>query len=169
MVEKEPVEYGETMFDGTSSRVLNNRAASLHTTTLSSSTDHVDTLHTFEEEEINTNELTKVQTGMRLKRVRFSCPDISLDSQREKDFDVSVDCAICLNAYSIGDRVTSSSGLSNCTHAFHQDCIVEWLMTIGKKAQRDAQEATGNGSIPLINLCNIPMICPICRQDFIPN
>lgn len=187
MVEKEPFEYRKTSFDGTSSRDLDDRPTSLHTTTISS-TDHMDTLHTLQEEESNTNESIKLQTSRQLKRFKFPCPGIFWDSQGEKDSgnkdsisikselqevemgcDVSADCAICLNAYSIGDKVTSSSGLSNCTHVFHQDCIVEWLMTLGKKAHRDAQWASRNNTISQINLCNFPMVCPICRQDFIPN
>ncbi len=72
-------------------------------------------------------------------------------------------CAICLCAYEVGDRVTYSDGLatlpseqdiesgtvsspstSQCPHAFHTDCIVQWL-------------AKKNDARPE---------CPCCRRPF---
>lgn len=52
-------------------------------------------------------------------------------------------CAICLCDYTKGDTVVLSSNKS-CPHAFHQECIVEWLVKM--------QEGTP---------------CPCCRQTFI--
>lgn len=51
-------------------------------------------------------------------------------------------CAICLGDYSVGDTVIWSSNPS-CQHAFHDDCILEWLLKM--------QPATP---------------CPCCRQEF---
>lgn len=51
-------------------------------------------------------------------------------------------CAICLSSYEIGDKVVWSSN-EKCNHAFHVDCIVEWLIKM--------QEGTP---------------CPCCRQEF---
>lgn len=66
-------------------------------------------------------------------------------------------CAICLCAYEIGDRVTYSQGIttslseqediekgSQCPHAFHTDCILQWL-------------AKKNDARPE---------CPCCRRSF---
>lgn len=52
-------------------------------------------------------------------------------------------CAVCLGAYEIGDTVVWSCN-SECSHAFHLDCIMEWLVKIH------------DGSTP----------CPCCRQEF---
>lgn len=183
--EKESFEYPRASFHGAPGRVLDNKTTSLYTTTLSSS-DNLDTLHTLGEEEINTNTVSEIQTGKSPRRLKLQRLRKSLDSQSDKDshkarpkctesgfqevgmrYDVSVDCAICLNSYSVGDKVTCSSALSPCLHIFHQDCIVEWLMTLGKKAHRDIQGT--NDTILQQNVYNFPMICPICRQDFIPN
>ena len=51
-------------------------------------------------------------------------------------------CAICLSSYEIGDKVVWSSN-ETCHHAFHEDCILEWLIKM--------QEGTP---------------CPCCRQEF---
>lgn len=76
------------------------------------------------------------------------------------------ECSICLTAFSVGDKVSWSS--LHCDHAFHQECIVEWLMTLGKKNNSIA-ESTSTNTIMQRHLCNYNMVCPICRKDFIPN
>lgn len=35
-------------------------------------------------------------------------------------------CQICLEPFRMGEEITWSN-VSNCSHAFHHDCIVEWL------------------------------------------
>ena len=54
-------------------------------------------------------------------------------------------CAICLNHYRAGETVVWSVNPS-CRHAFHSDCMLDWLVKIpvGK-----------------------PGLCPCCRQEFI--
>lgn len=52
-------------------------------------------------------------------------------------------CAICLCDYTKGDNVVISSNVS-CPHAFHQECIIEWLVKM--------QEGTP---------------CPCCRRTFV--
>lgn len=49
-------------------------------------------------------------------------------------------CAICLVEYQDGDEISWSHN-SSCGHAFHHDCIIEWLLT------RDE--------------------CPCCRRDYL--
>jgi hypothetical protein len=52
-------------------------------------------------------------------------------------------CTICLCNYEIGSDIVWSSN-SACEHAFHQDCIEQWLMK-----QREGP------------------LCPCCRRDFV--
>jgi Ring finger domain len=56
---------------------------------------------------------------------------------------VSSDCAICLDEYQVNDIVVWSCN-KDCQHAFHQECILEWLNKIP------------DGGTP----------CPCCRQEF---
>ena len=77
-------------------------------------------------------------------------------------------CAICLSEYEAGEVVTWAAN-PRCQHAFHQDCIVDylalqlrkleygdipWLETIGESEQQQQQKGAP-----------IPS-CPCCRQDF---
>ena len=76
----------------------------------------------------------------------------------------NLQCAICLETYALGEKVTWSA--LDCNHVFHQACILKWLMTIGNKAQqRDAQNI--DSTIMQHHLYNFDMICPVCRKDFI--
>jgi hypothetical protein len=54
-------------------------------------------------------------------------------------------CAICLEAYKTDETVVWSSNI-DCSHAFHQDCIFDYLII--KLKVKD--------TLP----------CPCCRQDF---
>lgn len=60
-----------------------------------------------------------------------------------KDCAVEALCIICFKDYEVGEQVVWSSGES-CRHVYHHDCMLKWLST-GKR------------------------ICPVCRQDFVPD
>mmetsp|Transcript_9673 Transcript_9673/g.12187 ORF Transcript_9673/g.12187 Transcript_9673/m.12187 type:complete len:329 (-) Transcript_9673:1163-2149(-) len=78
---------------------------------------------------------------------------------------LSTECSICLGAFSVGDKVSWSA--LDCEHIFHQECIVEWLLTLGKK-NNSVAESSYNNTIMQSRLCNYSMVCPVCRKDFIP-
>ncbi len=59
-------------------------------------------------------------------------------------------CAVCLSRYEVGDEVVWSPN-SACQHAFHKECILEWLVKMYKQRRLQAAE------------CNP---CPCCRQEF---
>lgn len=66
---------------------------------------------------------------------------------RRDDVSVSIPilCAICLERYTEGASVVLS-GSASCTHGFHQECILEYLVHHGDEAAP----------------------CPCCRQIFLP-
>mmetsp|Transcript_33356 Transcript_33356/g.60111 ORF Transcript_33356/g.60111 Transcript_33356/m.60111 type:complete len:315 (-) Transcript_33356:125-1069(-) len=75
----------------------------------------------------------------------------------------SIFCAICLMEYETSERVSWSSNPA-CTHVFHEDCVVQWLVALGKtksKMQRYSEAPTE------AQLLNYQLECPCCRQEFI--
>lgn len=58
-------------------------------------------------------------------------------------YEIPNQCAICLCDYKKGDTIVTSCD-RKCPHAFHQDCIIEWLVKM--------QEGTP---------------CPCCRRTFV--
>jgi len=76
---------------------------------------------------------------------------------------VPIFCAVCLQEFEDGERVAWSAN-SDCSHVFHEDCIVRWLVSLGRtkaKTQRFSDEPTES------QLLGYDMECPCCRQDFV--
>jgi hypothetical protein len=66
-------------------------------------------------------------------------------------------CAICLVQYQSGDHISWSSN-EECSHAFHRDCILIWLL---KKNVSDGF-IVGSG-----NHNERQYLCPCCRREFV--
>lgn len=76
---------------------------------------------------------------------------------------VPIFCAVCLMEYEVTERVCWSSN-TECTHVFHEDCIVQWLVSSGRtKSKR--QWFPDNPSEKRL-MC-YELECPCCRQEFI--
>lgn len=93
---------------------------------------------------------------------------LPLDGTHEKR-DVSDGCAICLCDFHSQDQVTWSAN-KVCPHVFHSECVLKWMMALGRKAQNrrrqypEHQLSTGD---PLKDAISFPMHCPCCRQQFV--
>lgn len=76
---------------------------------------------------------------------------------------VPIFCAVCLMEYEVSDRVCWSSN-KECTHVFHEDCIVQWLVSSGrtKSKRRWFPENPSEKRLMCYEL-----ECPCCRQEFI--
>ncbi|KAL3795141.1 hypothetical protein HJC23_007369 [Cyclotella cryptica] len=88
--------------------------------------------------------------------------DVAPNSTPEKRA-VPIFCAVCLTEYEVSERVCWSSN-TECTHVFHEDCIVQWLVSSGRtKSKR--QWFPDNPSERRL-MC-YELECPCCRQEFI--
>lgn len=72
-------------------------------------------------------------------------------------------CAICLSEFEASERISWSSN-RDCTHVFHEDCIVQWLVSLGRTKSKN-QRFSHEPSEAL--LLNYQLECPCCRQEFI--
>ncbi len=82
--------------------------------------------------------------------------------QTDEKRSVPIFCAVCLSEFAEGDRVCWSSN-ADCSHVFHENCILQWLTSSGKKRSM-SQFFTRNPSDDEL-LKN--EFCPCCRQEFI--
>ena len=64
---------------------------------------------------------------------------------------VPIYCAVCLTKYEVSNRVCWSSN-SECSHVFHEDCMLHWLVVLGRSQGK---------------LLEFHKSCPCCRKDFI--
>jgi len=91
-----------------------------------------------------------------------SDPNHHQQQQKVDKRSVPIFCAICLSEYETCDRVCWSSN-TDCSHVFHEDCILQWLISSGKK--RSMNEFFSRHPTDEKLLKN--EFCPCCRQDFI--
>lgn len=81
-------------------------------------------------------------------------------------------CAICISSFEQGDRVTWSSN-KECTHVFHESCIIDWLNSSGRRHLRRRRRQNQHEGVlnyandPLRKITRFPMPCPCCRQAFV--
>lgn len=100
--------------------------------------------------------------------VRVPQAGFSLASNKPKRF-VPNGCAICISEFEIADRVTWSSN-SQCAHIYHEDCLLNWMLAVGRKTSRRRrrnQEETPPELEAVQVATDFPMLCPCCRQPYI--
>lgn len=102
-----------------------------------------------EEEEGAFKALTLRSTSEKIVKCEDTLSEDVSQDDRKKDSEimreVPILCIICLCMYEVGSEVTWAYASSQkCTHAFHKDCIMNWILT--------KEEA----------------LCPCCRDEFIP-
>ena len=72
-------------------------------------------------------------------------------------------CAVCLAKYEPSERVCWASN-SECSHVFHEQCILQWLVSLGRRKTM-GQQFDKNSSEE--ELMKYQPECPCCRQYFV--
>jgi hypothetical protein len=84
-----------------------------------------------------------------------------------KTRDVASGCAVCLCEFDSQDQITWAAN-KECPHVFHSDCILQWMLALGRKEQkRRRQHPQWSTGDPIKDIITFPMLCPCCRQQFI--
>ena len=89
--------------------------------------------------------------------------DVNKQSVLAENREVPIFCAVCLMEYEVKDRLCWSSN-GECTHVFHEHCILQWLISLGRKRSKRQTFTRNPTEQRLLDFC---MQCPCCRQDFI--
>lgn len=89
--------------------------------------------------------------------------DVTTYGYLERHRDVPIFCAVCLLEYEISEKVCWASN-DACSHVFHEDCILQWLVSLGRKRSK-RQSFPRNPTDK--KLLDFDLNCPCCRQDFI--
>jgi hypothetical protein len=73
-------------------------------------------------------------------------------------------CVICHEEYVVSDKVCWASSV-DCTHVFHEECIVRWLTSLGWMKLKEQKEP--ENMIEEEKCLNYDLECPMCRTQFI--
>jgi len=106
----------------------------------------IDSLNTFLASNKNKNDNEEETIGYNHNKKKYRrkadilARTLSRTIRGVQDSDTPTTCDICLEDYEVGDEVAWSKN-GQCIHAFHKDCIVDWLLRSPK--------------------------CPLCRNEYI--
>lgn len=77
--------------------------------------------------------------------------------------DPTSDCAICHEEYKASEKICRSSN-PKCKHVFHEECIVQWLVSSGWRMK---ERTNLTHEFLATNLLNYDLTCPCCRRSFV--
>jgi hypothetical protein len=77
---------------------------------------------------------------------------------------VPIFCSICLSEFDLSQQICWSSNTA-CTHVFHSECMIQWLVALGRKHSSMKRFPWNPSERQLVG--HYELQCPCCRQEFI--
>lgn len=90
----------------------------------------------------------------------------STDNNKDETIEkraIPIFCAVCLMEFAISERVCWASN-RECSHCFHEDCMLKWLISLGRKRSKRQRFPLHPSEKRLLDF---ELACPCCRQEFI--
>jgi hypothetical protein len=101
----------------------------------------------------------------------FSSSDLQAKQQRDHEHhhhhhyrQVPIFCSICLSEYELSQSICWSNN-HQCTHVFHTECMIQWLVTLGRKQSLNKRFTRYPKDIDLVGFYELQ--CPCSRQEFV--
>jgi hypothetical protein len=98
-----------------------------------------------------------------------SSTDLQAKQQRDHEHhhhyrQVPIFCSICLSEYELSQSICWSNN-HQCTHVFHTECMIQWLVTLGRKQSLNKRFTRYPTDRDLVGFYELQ--CPCCRQEFV--
>ena len=89
---------------------------------------------------------------------------VNNNNQQQQCRQVPIFCSVCLSEFHLSQNICWSSNTA-CTHVFHSECMIQWLVALGRKHSSRKRFTLYPTERQLVGYYELQ--CPCCRQEFV--